>query len=160
MKLAATEILLTVLILVVSNVICFTPAAKIARNRFSRLSEAKTAETAESGAMGSVTPIVPRTFLNTLLSSRSSTVEKKLLLAKLQNLRMAGVKESSAAGSFNYAEFLDELLTLIDSVQGNIWARRRLPIPLPSLRLKMGSAKRLLNTLVETEEKPDRKSVV
>lgn len=158
MRFAATKILLTVLILVVSNVICFNPAAKIARNRFSRLSEAKTAETAESGAMGSVTPIVPRTFLNTLLSSRSSTVEKKLLLAKLQNLRMAGVKESSAAGSFNYAEFLDELLTLIDSVQGNIWARRRLPIPLPSLRLKMGSAKRLLNTLVETEEKPMEKT--
>ena len=71
---------------------------------------------------------------------------------------MVGVKESSAVGSFNYAEFLDELLSLIDSVQGNMWARRRLPIPLPSLRLKMGSAKRLLNTLVETDDKSMEKT--
>ena len=151
MRLSGTKLLLAVLILVVVNVSCFNPSTRIARSCYSRLSETKTAQV---GATGSVeTVLVPRNFLNTLLSSRSSNEEKKALLATLQNLRMAGVKESSAAGSFNYAEFLDELLTLIDSVQGNMWARRRLPIPLPSLRLKMGSAKRLLNTLVETEEK-------
>ena len=101
----------------------------------------------------------PRYFLSKLLSSRSTIDEKKSLLSRLQNLRMAGVRESSAPGTFNYAEFLDELLVLIDSVQGNIWAQRRLPIPLPSLRLKMGSAKRLLNTLIQTEEKDTSKGV-
>lgn len=71
---------------------------------------------------------------------------------------MAGVKESTGPENFNYAEFLDEMLVLIDSVEGNIWARRRLPIPLPSLRLKMGSARRLMNTLAESEEKTIEKS--
>lgn len=156
MRFAETKLLLAVLILVVINVSCFNPSTTVSRNRYSRLCETKTAQV---GATGSVeTVLVPRNFLNTLLSSRSSNEEKKALLATLQNLRMAGVKESSAAGSFNYAEFLDELLTLIDSVQGNMWARRRLPIPLPSLRLKMGSAKRLLNTLVETEDKSMEKT--
>ena len=156
MRFAATKLLLAVLILVVINVSCFNPPTRITRNRCSQLTVTKTAQI---GATGSVeTVLVPRNFLNTLLSSRSSNEEKKALLATLQNLRMAGVKESSAAGSFNYAEFLDELLTLIDSVQGNMWARRRLPIPLPSLRLKMGSAKRLLNTLVETEDKSMEKT--
>jgi SOUL heme-binding protein len=100
----------------------------------------------------------PRNFLSTILSSRSSKDEKKALLATLQNLRMAGTKESTGPGNFNYAEFLDEMLVLIDSVEGNIWARRRLPIPLPSLRLKMGSARRLMNTLAESEEKTTEKS--
>ena len=112
-----------------------------------------TSTTTPSSASIDDAALQPRFFLSKLLSSRSSSEEKKALLAKLQNLRMVGVKESDAPGTFNYAQFLDDLIVLIDSVQGNIWAQRRLPIPLPSLRLKLGSAKRLMNTLIETEEK-------
>jgi hypothetical protein len=67
----------------------------------------------------------PRNFLQKILSSRSSVQEKKVLLENLQNLRMVGLKESNAPGTFNYAEFIDELLVMIDSVEGNRWAAKR-----------------------------------
>lgn len=59
--------------------------------------------------------------------------------------------ERSTNGQF--ADFLDALLIQIDSVDGNIWASQRLPIPLPSYRLKLGSTKRLLMTLEDEENK-------
>lgn len=97
----------------------------------------------------------PRHFLSTILSSRSSIDTKKQFINKLQNLRMVGMKEKDSykPDIFNYSDFLDELIVMIDSTEGNRWALRRLPIPLPSLRMKMGSARRLLNTLIETDDK-------
>ena len=145
---------LSILLVLIANVSSLGNFREIRRRKAllrTRLLDTSTVPPTSSALLDPA--LQPRPFLSKLLSSRSTPEEKKSLLAKLQNLRMVGVKESDAPGTFNYARFLDELLLLIDSVQGNIWAMRRLPIPLPSLRLKMGSAKRLLNTLIETEEK-------
>jgi len=158
--------------LVITCVNCFSPGATFARSvrpNSSRLLDAATpameavtpppaveAVTPPPAAVEAVTKNIvlnPRNFLQKILSSRSSVQEKKVILENLQNLRMVGVKESNAPGTFNYAEFIDELLVLIDSVEGNRWAAKRLPIPLPSLRMKLGSARRLLVTLIESDEK-------
>ena len=156
MRATSVNIVLMILFTGMKSLSGFKQPLAVIRSSRSRLCDTLQSETVITAS--NEVALNPRSFLNTLLSSRSSKEEKKILLAKLQNLRMAGVKESSAPGFFNYAEFLDELLVLIDSVQGNIWARIRLPIPLPSLRLKMGSARRLLNTLVQTEEKSVEKT--
>ena len=151
MKSSIVFFTLVVLCIASSSVNSFKACRSALGRRSYQLYETTTPQTviAESPAI----VLNPRNFLSTILSSRSSKDEKKALLSTLQNLRMAGLKESTGPGNFNYAEFLDEMLALIDSVEGNIWARRRLPIPLPSLRLKMGSARRLMNTLAESEEK-------
>jgi hypothetical protein len=151
------------ILLVIICVNCFSPSALFARSvrpNSSRLLDAATpaveATPAPPASVEAVTKNIvlnPRNFLQKILSSRSSVQEKKLLLENLQNLRMVGVKESNAPGTFNYAEFIDELLVMIDSVEGNRWAAKRLPIPLPSLRMKLGSARRLLVTLIESDEK-------
>ena len=154
------------LFVVMTNVYCYNPLNSLTSRAQSSTRRFELASATTDTAAPQMTPpppsikdvdLDPRNFLNKILSSRSSKEEKKILLSKLQNLRMAGTKESNTPGTFNYAQFLDELLILIDSIQGNMWARRRLPIPLPSLRLKMGSAKRLMNTLIEKEGRGSNK---
>jgi hypothetical protein len=86
-----------------------------------------------------------------MLSSRTPLDQKQTLLNQLQNLRVN--MNNRAERSSAFADFLDILLLQIDTVEGNIWATKRLPIPLPSFRLKLGSAKRLLRTLENEENK-------
>jgi len=96
---------------------------------------------------GTSAPPAPEEFLRQLLSSRTPLPKKKELLSSLQNLRV----NMNVRTQTSYVEFLDALLLQVDSVEHNVWASRRLPVALPSLRLKLGSARRLLK-LLENEE--------
>ena len=98
-------------------------------------------------AAAAATPPAPEEFLRQLLSSRTPLPKKKELLSSLQNLRV----NMNVRTQTSYVEFLDALLLQVDSVEHNVWASRRLPVALPSLRLKLGSARRLLK-LLENEE--------
>jgi molybdopterin/thiamine biosynthesis adenylyltransferase len=128
------------ILLVIVCVNCFSPTAILTRSvrpNSSRLMDAATPAVEATPAPAAppapvevavVTKNIvlnPRNFLQKILSSRSSVQEKKVLLENLQNLRMVGLKESNAPGTFNYAEFIDELLVMIDSVEGNRWAAKR-----------------------------------
>ena len=86
-----------------------------------------------------------------MLSSRTPLATKKELLSHLQNLRVNMNRAVTSTSS--YVDFLDSLLAQVDSVEHNVWASKRLPIALPSLRLKLGSTRRLLKLLEDEESK-------
>lgn len=52
----------------------------------------------------------------------------------------------------NWRDFMDAMLAEIDGVQSNIWAAKRLPFPLPSYRVKLGSIGRLVSSIIEEEK--------
>ncbi len=100
-----------------------------------------------SGLLSSLEP--PRDFLRVMLSSRSSEESKKKLLDKLQGIRVNMNRPGEQQSA--YVEYLDNLLVEIDSVSNNVWASRRLLIPLPSLQMKLGSCRRVLKILEEEQ---------
>eukprot|EP00747_Dinoflagellata_sp_TGD_P197705 gnl/TRDRNA2_/TRDRNA2_69407_c0_seq1.p1 gnl/TRDRNA2_/TRDRNA2_69407_c0~~gnl/TRDRNA2_/TRDRNA2_69407_c0_seq1.p1 ORF type:complete len:391 (-),score=43.45 gnl/TRDRNA2_/TRDRNA2_69407_c0_seq1:242-1414(-) len=75
-------------------------------------------------------------LMKTLLSSLTSTEERSALMLEVRGLRHV----DNAA----YESELDSMLCLIDSVKDDPLCKVRLPFPLPSVRTKLGSLRRLL----------------
>ena len=74
--------------------------------------------------------------LKVLLSSRSTLEEKEAVFKPFRELR-----ESNNAV---YEKVVQEMLAMLDNVGDNLFCKVRLPIPLPSLRTKLGSLGRLM----------------
>lgn len=79
-----------------------------------------------------------KTLLRTMLSSMTSLEEKKSCYQSVIDLR--------TKGNGQFEEVLDEMLGFCESVKGNPFCARRLPIPIPSFRVKVGSLRRLLQS--------------
>ena len=98
-------------------------------------------------------------FLKTMLSSRRME-EKKILVQKLQGMRAAendgSVSRSESRSDVpvwngEWSQFLGSIINEIEIIEGNKWAMKRWPIPLPSYRLKLGSMSRLMNEILKNE---------
>jgi hypothetical protein len=83
-------------------------------------------------------PIDVKNLLKKMLSSRSSLEEKKQSYQTVIDLRIKG--------NGQFEEVLDEMIGFVDSVKGNLFCTWRLPIPIPSFRVKVGSLRRLLQS--------------
>ena len=93
-------------------------------------------------------------LLKTMLSSRSSLDEKKKCYKTVIDLR------SKENGEFEIV--LDEMLGFVDGVKGNPICARRLPFPLPSFRVKVGSLRRLLqsSTNIKSQNQEDEQNKI
>eukprot|EP00747_Dinoflagellata_sp_TGD_P180125 gnl/TRDRNA2_/TRDRNA2_32051_c0_seq1.p1 gnl/TRDRNA2_/TRDRNA2_32051_c0~~gnl/TRDRNA2_/TRDRNA2_32051_c0_seq1.p1 ORF type:complete len:334 (-),score=54.26 gnl/TRDRNA2_/TRDRNA2_32051_c0_seq1:276-1277(-) len=85
-------------------------------------------------------------WLDTLLSTRYSLVEKGTAFGPFRGLVKADDPELELA--------LDEIMLVIDSVKDNALAQVRLPIALPSLRIKLGALRRVLALMTEDSSDP------
>eukprot|EP00747_Dinoflagellata_sp_TGD_P088619 gnl/TRDRNA2_/TRDRNA2_164070_c2_seq2.p1 gnl/TRDRNA2_/TRDRNA2_164070_c2~~gnl/TRDRNA2_/TRDRNA2_164070_c2_seq2.p1 ORF type:complete len:227 (-),score=35.90 gnl/TRDRNA2_/TRDRNA2_164070_c2_seq2:72-752(-) len=97
----------------------------------------KNLESADTRGIGSgsrAAALMP--WLDTLLSTRYSLENKDFVFLPFHALMKSDDPEKEV--------LLDELLLLTDSVKDNAWCQARLPIQLPSLRLKLGSLRRVL----------------
>jgi hypothetical protein len=101
--------------------------------------------------------IAPDVFLKSILSSRTNAQKKKELLKELQTLRMVS-STSTSSNQNEYVNFLDSLLREVDSIQNNKWAMFKFPIPIPSYRVKLGSLRRVLQTILAQENLPENTS--
>jgi len=102
-----------------------------------------------------------KSFLNTVLSSRTSLDQKKNLVNDLQGLRAVENdpnisrnedKSKPAVWNGDKASFLDALVLEIDSVKG--WPCQTLfgaPLPLPSYRVKLAAARRVMSLILAEE---------
>lgn len=102
-----------------------------------------------------------KSFLNTVLSSRTSLEQKKNLVSELQGLRavendpnIPRNEDNSKPAVWNgdKASFLDALVLEIDSVKG--WPCLTLfgaPLPLPSYRVKLAAARRIMSLILADE---------
>jgi hypothetical protein len=102
-----------------------------------------------------------KSFLNTILSSRTTLQQKKNLVNELQGLRavendpnIPRNEDSSKPAVWNgdKASFLDALVLEIDSVKG--WPCITLlgsPLPLPSYRVKLATARRVMSLILADE---------
>ena len=57
-----------------------------------------------------------------------------------------------------YEKVLDDMFTLLGNNEDNKFARKRLPVPLPSFRVKLGHLQRLLDdTVTDREDRGQRR---
>jgi hypothetical protein len=88
-----------------------------------------------------------------MTSSRTSEETKKQILGKLQKIRVNWNRGGEERQQSAYEEYMDTLLEEIDSVRNNFWwaSRIRLPIPLPSVSMKLRACYRVLKMLEEEQ---------
>lgn len=147
---AAKETWIALFIILISfKVSSFKMSVPLPRLKSTALTSTSTRQLVvdSSGQLSSLEP--PRDFLRVMLSSRSSEESKKKLLDKLKGIRVNMNRPGEQQSA--YVEYLDNLLVEIDSVGSNVWASRRLLIPLPSLQIKLGSCRRVLKILEEEQ---------
>eukprot|EP00747_Dinoflagellata_sp_TGD_P117239 gnl/TRDRNA2_/TRDRNA2_172563_c0_seq1.p1 gnl/TRDRNA2_/TRDRNA2_172563_c0~~gnl/TRDRNA2_/TRDRNA2_172563_c0_seq1.p1 ORF type:complete len:348 (-),score=58.26 gnl/TRDRNA2_/TRDRNA2_172563_c0_seq1:486-1529(-) len=87
-----------------------------------------------------------RSLMKVLLSSRSPIQEKNDEFRRYRDLRKI---DDSA-----YTQVLKEILCFIDSVKDNRFCKMRLPFPLPSVRTKLGSLRRLMDMITTGSSDP------
>lgn len=113
------------------------PSASSRTTSASTTSASTTSASTTSSA--SASPINVRRTLEILLSSRSSLAEKKAAYQSVRELRQSPESDK-------LEKVLDEMLSLIEEAKTNPFCRVRLPFPLPSFRVKVGSLRRLLQS--------------
>lgn len=102
-----------------------------------------------------------RSFLNSLLSSRTTSEKKVELIQKLntlrnfqsRNLSYVGSSDHSSIWDGSYTNFLDQLLQEVDSIKVNKFAMFNHIIPIPSYRVKLGCLNRVLDIFIADEIK-------
>lgn len=93
-----------------------------------------------------------KSFLKTMLSSRSKLEEKEALIKQLQAKRSPPqARENIKNTDDEWINFMESCLTEIKSVENNKWANFRYPIPLPSYRVKLGTMRRMLRLSLQDE---------
>ena len=119
---------------------------------------------AATPSISDVSSLQVKTFLNTVLSSRSAVKDRQVLIEQLQGLRddendgsidRSEDRSTPAVWNGNKESFLNEMLNEIDKVNGIV---RFLPRFLPSYRVKLLILKSLMGKILSEDVSPSDKS--
>ena len=90
-----------------------------------------------------VDPMEINIFLDKMLSSRSTEEDKKDLLTKLNDMRSMEVLFNS---------YIDEIISEVENVKNNFWAKLPIFVVLPSYRVKLAVCLKVLNSILLAED--------